>query len=105
MWLISAIFLLLTAKLVPGFKIKSFGSALLAALAVGLLNIFLRPLLIFLTLPINILTLGLFTFVVNAIIFKLAAKLLDGFQIDGWFAAVIGAIVLSLIQSVFYLVF
>lgn len=63
----------------------------------------LRPILWFLTLPINILTLGLFTFVVNAIILKLAAKLLKGFDIDGWLPAILGAVVLAVIQSLIFM--
>lgn len=99
-WIISSIFLYLTAVVVPGFKIHSFGSAMIAALVVGFFNMLLRPILLLLTLPINILTLGLFTFIVNAIILRLAAGMLKGFDIKGWVPAVIGAIVLAIIQAV-----
>lgn len=98
-WILSALCLYLTAIIVPRFTIHSFPSALWAAVVIGFLNMVLRPILWFLTLPINILTLGLFTFVVNAIILKLAAKLLKGFDIDGWLPAILGAIVLAILQS------
>ncbi len=98
-WVASAIVLYLTAIIVPGFTVRSFGSAMMASLIVGFLNIFIQPLLLFLTLPINILTLGLFTFVVNAIILRLAAGLLKGFDINGWIPAILGAIVLALLRT------
>lgn len=104
-WLFSAIGLYLTAIIVPNFRIKSFGYSMLTVIIVGLLNMFIRPILIFLSFPINILTLGLFTFVVNAAILKLAAKMLSGFEIKGWLPAILGAIVLAIIQGVIYFIF
>ncbi len=104
-WVFSAICLYLTALIVPRFTIHSFPAALLAAVIVGFLNMVLRPILWFLTLPINIITLGLFTFVVNAIILKLAAKLLKGFDIDGWIPAILGAIVLAILQALLLMIF
>ena len=101
-WLLSAVVLLITAYVVPGFTIKSFGSAMWASLTVGLLNMLIRPILMFLSFPINFLTLGFFTFVINAIILRMAAGLLKGFDIDGWFSAIIGAIVLALVNYLFY---
>lgn len=101
-WLLSAIVLMITAYVVPGFTIKSFGSAMWASLLVGLLNMLIRPILMFLSLPLNFLTLGLFTFVVNAIILRIAAGLLKGFDINGWFSAIIGAVVLALVNYLFY---
>jgi len=101
-WVITAGALLLTAYLVPGFRVKSFGSALIAALVIGLLNILIRPLLIFLTLPINILTLGLFTFVVNGIILKICAYILKDFDIDSWFSAIVGALVMAILSWLLY---
>jgi putative membrane protein len=97
-WIVSAAALLLTAKVMPGFRIKGFGSALVAAVVIGLANILIWPILIFLTLPINILTLGLFTFVVNGAILKLCAAILKGFEITNWFSAILGAIVLSIVN-------
>ena len=75
-WFVSALALLLTAYLVRGFKVAGFGSALIAAVVIGLANVSIWPVLIFLTLPINILTLGFFTFVVNGIVLRLCAALL-----------------------------
>lgn len=105
LWLVSATVLLITAYIVPGFTIKSFGSAMWASLVVGLLNMIIRPVLMFLSFPINFLTLGLFTFVVNAIILRVAAGLLKGFDIDGWFSAIIGAVVLALVNYLFFVLF
>lgn len=101
-WFVSAMTLMVTAYLVRGFNVKSFGHALIAAVLIGLANMFLWPLLIFLTLPLNILTLGLFTFVVNGIVLRLCAALLSGFQIDSWAAAIFGSIVLSLSGAVLH---
>lgn len=104
-WIIVALALYLTAIIVPSFTIKSYGSALLSAILIGLLNAIIRPVLMFLAFPINFLTLGLFTFVINAIILKIAAKILPGFDIDTWTAALIGALVLAIIQAIlFYIV-
>jgi len=98
-WLSLSVALMITAYLVPKFQVKSFGSALIAVAVIGLLNALLRPLLWFLTLPIHILTLGLFAFVLNAIILKIAAGVLKGLEIEGWLPAILGAVVLSLVQT------
>lgn len=97
-WLLSAVALLITSKLVKGFEIRDFKAAMVASLVIGLLNAILRPLLILLTLPINILTLGLFTFVVNAIVLRLAAGMMSSFKIADWMTAIIGAFVLMIVQ-------
>lgn len=97
-WILSAVALLITSKLVKGFEIRDFKAALVASLVIGLLNAILRPLLILLTLPINILTLGLFTFVVNAIVLRLAAGMMSSFKIADWMTAIIGAFVLVIVQ-------
>lgn len=97
-WILSAAALLITSKLVKGFEIKDFKSALVASLVVGLLNAILRPILLLLTLPINILTLGLFTFVVNAIVLRLAAGMISSFRITGWMPAIVGAFILVIVQ-------
>lgn len=104
-WFLSSLLLYLTAVVVPGFKVESFTRAMIAAVVVGFFNMFLRPLLLFLTLPINIITLGLFTFVVNAIVLRLAAGLIKGFEIKGWGPAILGAIVMALLQVVAKLIF
>lgn len=98
-WVVSAAALLFTSKLIPGFKVAGFGSALWAAVVIGLANIMIWPLLIFLTLPINILTFGLFTFVVNGAVLKICAALIKGFDIKGWMPAIIGAVVLSVMGT------
>jgi putative membrane protein len=98
-WVVSAGALLITSYVVPGFKVKNFKSALVACVIIGLANTFIRPLLMFLTLPLNILTLGLFTFVVNAIILRLCAGILRDFDIKGWTSAIIGAVVLAFVGA------
>jgi putative membrane protein len=104
-WILSAAAIFITSKLVKGFEVRSFGSAMIASLVVGFLNMILRPLLLLLTLPINIITLGLFTFVVNAIVLRLAAGLLKDFDIKGWAPAIIGAIVLMLVNIMIFWIF
>lgn len=95
-WLLLAAALLLVAYLYPGVTIKSFGSAMIAAFVLGLLNTLLRPLLVLLTLPVTVITLGLFLFVINALMFYFAANLLDGFQVSGFVAALVGSLLYSL---------
>src|SRR3954468_5765658 len=80
-WLLLAAALLLVAHLYPGVVVGSFGSAMIAALVLGLLNTLLRPILVLLTLPVTLLTLGLFLFVINALMFYFAASMLDGFHV------------------------
>lgn len=104
-WILSALALMMTSKMVKGFEVKSFGSAMVTSVIVGLLNMTLRPILFFLTLPLNILTLGLFTFVINAIILKAAAGILSGFNIRGWAPAIIGAIVLAIVNMMIFWIF
>ena len=94
-WALLAAALLLVAHLYPGVQIGSFGSALMAAAVLGLLNALLRPVLVLLTLPVTLLTLGLFLFVINAALFWAAASLLDGFGVDGFGAALIGSLLYS----------
>jgi putative membrane protein len=95
-WLLLAAALLLVAHLYSGVEVKTFGAAMIAALVLGLLNALLRPLLVLLTLPVTLLTLGLFLFVINAIMFYVAASLLDGFNVTGFAAALIGSLIYSL---------
>ena len=95
-WLLLAAALLLVAHLYPGVQVTSFTSALIAALVLGLLNALLRPILVLLTLPVTVLTLGLFLFVINALMFYFAASLLDGFHVTGFVAALIGSLLYSL---------
>lgn len=97
-WVVSALSLLITAYLVRGFVVNSFLSALWAAVIIGVANMVIWPILIFLTLPLNVLSLGLFTFVVNGLVLKICAALLPGFKIESWGAAIFGSIVLSLVS-------
>ena len=99
-WVLNALALLLVSYLVPGFRVRSFGTALLAALIVGLVNIVLGPILTLLTLPITVLTLGLFLFVINAALLKIAAAIVPDFTIDGWGPALLAAIVLALLNVI-----
>ncbi len=96
-WLLSAAALLGVASLYNGVQITGFSAALIASLVVGLLNVFVRPILVILTLPVTVITLGLFLFVINALMFWSASGLLNGFNVSGFGAALIG----SLIYSVF----
>jgi putative membrane protein len=84
--------------ILPSVQVKSFGAALIAALVLGLVNTVIRPILILLTLPATILTLGLFIFVINGLLFLAVANVLEGFQVAGFWQAVLGAIVYSLIS-------
>lgn len=99
-WLLLAAALLLVAHLYPGVTVRSFGSAMVAALVLGLLNTLVRPLLVLLTLPVTLVTLGLFLFVINALMFWAAASLLDGLEVTGFAAALIGSVIYSLCSMV-----
>jgi putative membrane protein len=94
-WLLNAAALLLVAYLYSGVAINGYAAALIAALVIGLCNTILRPVLVVLTLPVTVLTLGLFLFVINALMFWAAAGMLDGFQVTGFGAALIGSLLYS----------
>ena len=94
-WALLAAALLLVAQLYSGVTVASFGSALLAAFVIGLLNTLVRPLLVLLTLPVTLLTLGLFLFVINALMFWAAASVLEGFAVSGFTAALVGSLLYS----------
>lgn len=96
-WLLSAVALLAVAHLYSGVQVGSFTSALVAAFVIGLLNTVLRPVLVVLTIPVTLVTLGLFLFVINALMFWAASSLLAGFQVTGFLAALIGSLLYSLI--------
>lgn len=95
-WMLLAAALLLVAHLYPGVQVKGFGTALIAAFVLGLFNTILRPILVLLTLPVTLLTLGLFLFVINALLFWATASVLDGFTVAGFAAALIGSLIYSL---------
>jgi len=94
-WFISALSLLGAAYFIPGFHVASFYIALIVALLLGLVNAFIRPILIILTLPVTVISLGLFIFVINGSLLWFLSTFIDGFNIDGFFPAIIGAIVVS----------
>ena len=96
-WLLSAAALLFVAYLYSGVQVASFTSALVAALVIGLFNAVLRPVLVVLTLPVTIVTLGLFLFVINALMFWAAAGVLDGFHVNGFGAALLGSLIYSVL--------
>ena len=97
-WLVNALALLGAAYLVPGISISSFYTALTVALILGLINAVIRPILLVLTLPINILTLGLFTFVINGLLFWFVSTFIKGFMVSGFLSAVVGALVVSVLS-------
>nr|WP_315488794.1 phage holin family protein [uncultured Rhodoferax sp.] len=99
-WLLSAAALLAVAYLYSGVQIQNYSSALIAALVIGLLNSVLRPILVILTLPVTVVTVGLFLFVINALMFWAAAGLLDGFNVTGFAAALIGSLIYSVLAIV-----
>ena len=99
-WSLSAVALMFLAYLLPGIVVKSFGSALLAAAVIALLNSIVRPILIVLTLPVTVVTLGLFLLVINALMFWLAGSMLSGFEVSSFWWALAGAIVYSLLSMV-----
>ncbi len=100
LWLISAGALVIVAYIVPGFSVRDFGTALIAALVLGLANAALWPLLMLLALPFNLLTLGLFAFVVSAVLLMLTSAIVKGFQIDGWIPAILGAVIIAVVTTV-----
>jgi putative membrane protein len=99
-WVLSAIAVWIVAQVVPGVHVSGWGAALIAALAIGFINATLGMVLKVLTFPLTIVTLGLFWFVINALMFELASAVVPGFHVSGFLAAFIGAIVLSLVNLV-----
>jgi len=99
-WILNAAALLLVAYLYDGVSVESFFAAAIAALVLGLVNALVRPILVLLTLPVTILTLGLFLFVINALLFWFVAEIVQGFRVTGFMAALIGSVLYSLITLV-----
>lgn len=99
-WIVNALALLLVAYLYPGVSIDDFVTALIAALVLGLVNAIVRPILVILTLPATILTLGLFLFVINAFCFWFVAEAVRGFRVDGAVAALVGSLLYSVVTLV-----
>ncbi|WP_009632921.1 phage holin family protein [Synechocystis sp. PCC 7509] len=98
-WLIATVALMVTAYIVPGFFVANIISAAIASVILGLVNAIIKPLLVVLTLPLTLLTFGLFLFVINAIVILLAGRLTPGFVVSGFVPALVGSIVLTLITS------
>ncbi len=97
-WLINAVALFLLPYIFPSIQVSSFWTALIAALVLGLINTLIRPLLVLLTLPVTLLTLGLFIFVINGLLFWAVGSFVEGFHVGGFWSGVFGAIVYSLIS-------
>ena len=99
-WLLNAAALLALASFYSGVEVQSYSAALIAALVIGLLNAFVRPILVLLTLPATLLTMGLFLFVINAWLFWWASSMLDGFAVQGFWAALLGSLIYTLLGIV-----
>jgi putative membrane protein len=97
-WLILTVAILSAAYLLDGMEVRGFTSAFFAAAVLGILNAILRPVLIILTLPLNILSLGLFTFVINAFLLKMASGVIPGFEVHGFWPALFGSLIISLVS-------
>ena len=97
-WFMLTAAILLASYVVKGIEVQGFWSAFFAAAILGVLNAFFRPILIILTLPLNILTLGLFTFVINAFLLKMVSGVISGFEVQGFWPAVFGSIVISIVS-------
>jgi putative membrane protein len=104
-WVLNALSFLLIANIVPGIHIASFWTALVVALLWGVISVTLKPVLIILTLPVNILTLGLFTFVINGFFLLLLARIVRGFEVNGLGAAILGALALSILHWFLHMAF
>ena len=100
LWIVNAAALLALPYVVPSIQVASLGAAFLAALVLGLINAILRPILVLLTLPVTLLTLGLFIFVINAALFQMASLLIEGFVVGSFWSALLGSIVYSVISWV-----
>ena len=98
--IVTAFLLVVVARLITGIEVRNGKAALFAALTLGLINSFIRPIILFLTFPINLLTLGLFTLVINAVLFMLCAALVDGFEVKNFKAALFGSSALALLNFI-----
>ena len=101
-WVLNALALFLVSKIIPGIEVSGFGSALVAVLVIGLVNALIKPILLLLTLPIYILTLGLFTFVLNGLMLLLAGSIAPGFRVEGFWTALFGSILLSIVSTILH---
>ena len=96
-WLVVTIAILVAANLIPGIRVDSFGAALIGAMILGILNAIVRPILVVLTLPISVLTLGLFLFVINAVVFLFAGSFFAGFHVQSFGPALLGSLIVSVV--------
>ncbi len=97
-WLVITIAILLSSKFISGIRVDSLLTALMAAGILGLINVFIRPVLIILTLPLSIITLGVFSFFINAFLLELVAYIIPGFEVNGFLAAFLGALIISIVS-------
>ncbi|EFK10811.1 conserved hypothetical protein [delta proteobacterium NaphS2] len=97
-WLVLTAAIMFASYLISGIEVTGFFSALFAAAILGVLNVFFRPILLILTLPINILTLGFFTFIINAVLLKMASGVISGFVVHGFWSAVFGSFIISVVS-------
>jgi putative membrane protein len=103
--LLSAIAVVVLSKVLPNVSVDTYTTALIVAVSLSLLNFIVRPILVILTLPVTIITFGLFLLVINAIIIKLADHFIDGFSVDGWLWAIVFSLLLSILQSILFSIF
>ena len=101
-WFLNALALYIVAKVLPGIHLSDFGSALVAAIVIGWVNALIKPILLLLTLPISIVTLGLFALVINALMLLLASAISPGFKVDGFSTALVGSILLSIVTMILH---
>lgn len=95
-WLVTSFVLVFIAWVVPGIEVENFSSAMIACVVIALINAFIKPVLQFISLPVTVLTLGLFSLVINALLFMLAGYITPGVEVNGFFSALIGSVILSL---------
>lgn len=99
-WVINALAIYIVSRILPGIRVTDFGGALVAAILLGLVNVLIKPVLLLLTLPITILTFGLFALVINAFMLVLVSYFTPGFKVDGFWTAFVGSILISIVSSI-----
>lgn len=97
---IVAVAMILVSYIIPGITVKKFGSAFIAAIVLGLANLLIKPILMFIAAPINWLTFGLFAFVISGLLLKLVAELVEGFKVKGWLDAILGALLIGIVSGI-----
>lgn len=99
-WIVTTLAILVVTHVIPGVRVSSLGAAIFAAAILGILNALVRPILVILTLPLTIVTLGLFLFVINALMFQLAGAIVPGFHVDSFWSALLGSLIVSIIAYI-----